>query len=108
MAHEVLACKFRNPIDIERVRSIVFSIGRVLLAPEDIIGADVHKGAIELSTDLGELAHGKRVHPERLAGIVLALVDPMERRCVNDHMGLHLGKHVSSIDEITDIKIRMS
>ena len=102
--NEQLAGQFARPVSAERIRGIGLDIRRALRAVKDVVGADVHQGAVGGSAGQGELLSAQGVDPQRLARIPLDVIDPMKSGGVQDELGLEFGDTLGNGESVADVQ----
>ena len=97
----VLAGELGERVDRARGGHVVLAVGLVAAPVEDVVGREVH----EPRRAQRQLAHGADVDRPRLVGLGLAHVDVVERRAVEDDVGLDLVERAVQRRRVGDVEL---
>jgi hypothetical protein len=81
----ILSCNPRDPIDLQRIRFVVFLVERLFFTVKNIIGAKGHKKGLDTVAGPRQLPYSYAVYVERAERVGFAEWDIVKGRSVDDH-----------------------
>jgi hypothetical protein len=86
LSNELFACQLGDSVNIDRLRRIVFRIGRLLGSIKDIVSADVDAKSVHTSAGPCHPQGTETVHTEGVLGPFFGVIDTDKRGTIDYNM----------------------